>query len=174
MMADLEIGDAVRTHDGSFSKVLLFSKRLADREAEFFVLHLESGATLELTKNHYTYFADGQLVLAKDVKVGDRLSAGEVVEVTQATYVGAYSPVTAAGELLVNGVRVSSHTRKVDPSVAQVALAPRRALVALGIKPEWLNRGCTRGCDYEVRLLKNMKKAFKSMGLTTLQGLIQK
>jgi len=94
--------------------------------------------TLRASLGHYLYTAAGDLVPAGAVAVGDTLAAADgsparVTSVTTALDVGLYNPHPAAGELIVDGLRVSAYTTAVPPALAQAALAPVRAAAAAGV-----------------------------------------
>ncbi|OSX73319.1 hypothetical protein BU14_0357s0012 [Porphyra umbilicalis] len=91
--------------------------------------------TLRASLGHYLYTATGDLVPAGAVAVGDTLAAADgsparVTSVTTALGVGLYNPHPAAGELIVDGLRVSAYTTAVPPALAHAALAPVRAAAA--------------------------------------------
>ena len=101
--------------------------------------------TLHASPGHYLYRSGatgGGLVAAANVVVGDTLAAADgaggtadatVTAVGETMDVGLYNPHTAAGELIVDGLRVSAYTTALPPVVAAVALAPVRAAAAVGV-----------------------------------------
>ena len=94
--------------------------------------------TLRASRGHYLYAFAGDLVPADDVAVGDSLAAADgsparVVAVSTALDVGLYNPHPAAGELIVDGLRVSAYTTAVPPPIAHAVLAPVRAAAAAGV-----------------------------------------
>jgi len=94
--------------------------------------------TLRASPGHYLYTAAGSLIPAADVAVGDSLAAADgspalVVAVSTALDVGLYNPHPAAGELIVDGLRVSAYTTAVPPPIAHAALAPVRVAAAAGV-----------------------------------------
>lgn len=114
------------------SRVFAFSHRDASVVANFVRLSTEHGAKLTLSPDHYV-FSDGRMKLASLIRVGDRLDmeatttrVTKVEHNVQAT--GLYNPHTIAGELIVEGFRVSCYTKAVHPSLAHAMLAPIRIL----------------------------------------------
>jgi len=94
--------------------------------------------TLRASPGHYLYTAAGKLIPAAAVVVGDTLAAAgggaaRVVAVATVVDVGLYNPHTAAGELIVDGLRVSAYTTAFPPAVAHAALAPVRIAAAAGV-----------------------------------------
>jgi len=94
--------------------------------------------TLRASRGHYLYTFAGDLVPADDVAVGDSLAAADgspalVVDLSTALDVGLYNPHPVAGELIVDGLRVSAYTTAVPPPVAHAALTPFRAAAAVGV-----------------------------------------
>eukprot|EP00168_Porphyra_purpurea_P007849 TRINITY_DN1986_c0_g1_i2.p2 TRINITY_DN1986_c0_g1~~TRINITY_DN1986_c0_g1_i2.p2 ORF type:complete len:303 (-),score=88.64 TRINITY_DN1986_c0_g1_i2:193-1101(-) len=94
--------------------------------------------TLRASPGHYLYTASGTRIPAEEVVVGDALGAADggsavVVVVSTALDVGLYNPHPAAGELIVDGLRVSAYTTAFPPAVAHAALAPVRAAAAAGV-----------------------------------------
>merc|ERR1712072_940036 len=111
--------------------------------------------------------------LARYVKVGDMLSAGAVTAVKKEFKEGAYSPITLDGTIVVNGIVASSYTKKVNPTLSHMLLAPRRA--AYAVAPSLMNymaEECTSGCDTMVRMAKIVKRGLQYAGLTGVAGLI--
>lgn len=135
-MADLSIGDRVRTGGGGFSPVYLFSHADPSAVAAFVQLTTASGHTLRATASHYLPVG-GRLVAAGSVTVGTRLSlaggrTSPVTAVATVVATGLYNPHILGGELLlVDGVATSTYTTSVAPGVAAVLLAPLRAAFAV-------------------------------------------
>lgn len=147
-MDELVIGDRVAVSDGVFSEVFAFTHKDAAVSYDFVQISTASGATLTLTPSHYIY-ANGHLIAAKDVVVGDsvELSSGlptTVTNVATARDVGLYNPQTVHGDIIVNGIRASTYTTAVQPSFAHAALYPMRALFqTLGLAPLSLATGAS-------------------------------
>lgn len=131
-MAELAVGDVVKVGMEKYSKVFMFTHRLAHTSNTFVTLETASGASLALTKSHYIY-ADGSLVAASAVKVGSTVTLGNgevdtVVSVGTKIDRGLYNPQTVDGNIVVNGVLSSTYTTSVDPTLAHALLAPFRAI----------------------------------------------
>lgn len=129
----LAVGDSVKVGVDQFSKVFMFTHKLADVESEYVSIETLSGARIMLTGGHYIY-ADGALVAAARVAPGAalRLADGSISTVTRIQRVagkwGLYNPQTMQGDIVVDGVIASTYTTAVAPSVAHAVLAPMRAL----------------------------------------------
>ena len=116
-MQDLQLGDAVLDATGAYSPVYFFSHADAKVRASFVELVLASDATLSLTPGHYVA-ANGGLVYAKDVRIGDAiayvdggaLKAGAVVSTSRSFKRGLYNPYTLSGTIVVDGVVASCHS----------------------------------------------------------------
>lgn len=144
-MEDLSIGDRVAVRNGRFSPVFMFTHKLSDTEHAFVTLRTASGARLALTAGHYLY-ANGALVAAGGVRVGDELALGgggssAVVAVRRATARGLYNPQTVAGDVVVDGVLASTYTTAVEPALAHALLAPFRWLNVFGLQTTVLESG---------------------------------
>lgn len=114
----------------------------------FVRLKTAAGAVLTASPAHYVYVVgagpagsatvDGRgwrLVRAAEVRRGDvlPLAAGAVSAVVGRSLVelpGLYNPHTLDGDIVVDGVVVSTWTAAVPPAVASAALAPLRWLAA--------------------------------------------
>jgi hypothetical protein len=139
------IGDMVKVGAGEFSRVFMFTHKMADSANTFVALETASGASLSLTKGHYIY-ADGALVAASEVTVGSELTLGNgqvsaVVAVGSTGGVGLFNPQTVNGNIVVNGVLASTYTTAVEPSVAHAILAPFRLLNSFGFQFTALESG---------------------------------
>jgi len=136
-MADLQVGDAVLVSGGRFSPVYVFTHRTTTAARRYVRLTASSGAAVTVTASHYVHTPAG-LVAAGAVAVGDDLvladgSPSRVVAVDTVTSSGLYNPQTIAGDIVVGGLKVSTYTTAVDPTVASAALAPLRGLWASGL-----------------------------------------
>lgn len=137
-MDALAIGDSVKVGPNQFSKVFIFTHKMADVSVDFVVIRTASGAALTLTNGHYIY-ANDALVAAGTVLVGDELMLGNgqrssVTSVSHAAGRGLYNPQTLNGDIVVNGVVASTYTTSVNPGFAHVLLAPLRALSLFGLR----------------------------------------
>jgi len=151
-MSDLRVGQKVAAMDES-ANALVWSEVIAwlDRKPTYTapLLHIEFGqAHLPVTPHHVVFRTtpggSWEAVEAKDIVVGDRLLrfvAGvmEVVVVdgvSIASTTGLFTPLTAHGNLVVNGVLASSFAN-INHQFAQVAFkTPMLAAHTLGLLPE--------------------------------------
>lgn len=138
-MADLSIGTSVRVSAKDHSKVFTFSHR--DHivpDADFIrIVAADGAATVTLSPGHYIY-ANGDLVAAHAVRVGDELELADgtssaVVSVGSVRARGLFAPHSLHGDLIVDGVRVSSYTTALHPRLAHRMLAPLRWLHRAGV-----------------------------------------
>jgi len=134
-MAQLQTGDHVLVANGHYSEVFMFSHRLEDAEATFLQLTTQQGKVV-LTPDHYLY-VNGRLATAVTVKIGDTLISGdgrnvavEAVNTTRA--LGLYNPHTMHGDIVVNGIKTSTYTKAVAPTLAHAALWPVRLAYSMG------------------------------------------
>lgn len=144
-MAALRLGDeVVSAPGGATSTVFLFSHRLVDGVYDFVRVATAPvatsgatvGRTLTLSPGHYVYAARAgdatgalRLVAAASLLAGDVLrdSTGAalfVVSVIPVRAKGLFNPHTLSGDLVVDGVHVSTLTTAVAPAVARSLLAP--------------------------------------------------
>lgn len=134
-MEDVVVGDVVRVGRNMFSRVFMFTHKMAATTNHF--VSLKTGAAeIELTSGHYIY-VNGALATASTVNVGDFLTlatgeASTVEAVGSSIRVGLYNPQTVSGDIVVSGVLASTYTAAVEPSLAHALLAPFRALSAFG------------------------------------------
>lgn len=133
-MDNVELGDKVMTSNGVYSDVFMFTHKLANVKHSFVVLKTNSGSEIALTAGHMLY-VNGALASAGTVKVGDSLESAsgnlvEVVSISSKIMTGLYNPQTAAGDVVVNGIRASTYTTAVNPKAAHALLAPLRGLFA--------------------------------------------
>lgn len=144
-MDKLNIGHRVRTGSVSSSPVYMFSHRIDHGMYEFVRLRVRTHVDqmeLALSPLHYIY-ANGRLVTAESIKVGDLVETipsaggmhhGFVENVRFSQEEGLFNPHTLDGDLVVNGVRVSSFTQTVSPRLAHALLIPARMTYALGFQ----------------------------------------
>ncbi|OSX75398.1 hypothetical protein BU14_0238s0021 [Porphyra umbilicalis] len=144
-MDTLVVGDSVAVGGGRFSDVFAFTHADADAMTAFVRLTVAPPAadacaahpsSLRLTAGHYLS-VNGRLAAASTVVVGDLLrradgSSAPVVAVGVAVAGGLYNPQTVDGSILVDGIVASTYTTAVAPHLAAAALAPMRALYAVG------------------------------------------
>ena len=135
-MAELQVGDRVLVDKGIYSDVYMFTHRYSEFEGPFVAITTESGENIMLTHDHYIY-VNGSLAVAGSVAVGDIVITkdGEAVVKSVATEraKGLYNPITMDGNIVVNGIKTSSYTSIIVPSLAHSLLWPARMLYSLGI-----------------------------------------
>lgn len=139
-MDALEVGDSVHVGRGMYSDVFFFGHRDASRSEAFVrISHDGSQRTLRLTAGHYLY-VNGKLSAAGYVQKGDNLRGADgkdnlvVKTVSVVMAKGIFAPASLHGDLVVDGVMVSSYTDAVHPRVAHFVLAPLRALYRVGFR----------------------------------------
>lgn len=136
-MDSLSIGDRVHVGNGKFASVFTFTHKTSDIKSRFVSVRTESGDSLSVTSGHYIY-ANDRLVPARDVVVGDFLSmadgsSSKVTAIEESMEKGLYNPQTENGDIVVNGIRASTFTTAVEPSLAHALLAPLRFLSRFGV-----------------------------------------
>lgn len=156
-MRDLDAGHHVHVSErGIVSPVYLFSHRLHHGLHEFVRLTAESGHSISLSPAHYLY-ANDQLTAASAVRIGDVLRTvdgpSRVTRVDMVHDVGLVAPHTMHGDIVVDGVVVSSYTMAVHPRVAEILLAPLRAVVRMGLAKEPLGSLLYNGADHMAQYL---------------------
>jgi len=128
LMNDLQLGDEVLTHDGTFQKVYSFAHRHESLRTEYlqiFTTVSPSEKPLQITANHLVFTADGKAVSASEIRVGDELKAitttannnillhvPEVTTVISIGYTyqnGLYAPFTMSGTIVVDQIVASSY-----------------------------------------------------------------
>lgn len=129
LMKDLVVGDKVLVGQGKYSEVFMFTHKMSEVVYEFVKVLVEGGDSVRLTPGHYMY-VNGKLVAAKMVVAGDEVvSRGvvkKVVGVERVMGKGLYNPQTLDGDVVVDGVKVSTYTTAVEPAFAHGLLAPLR------------------------------------------------
>lgn len=148
-MDQLVVGDRVRVGKTQYSDIFMFTHKMNDGQLyEFVRFELSSGEFVEATPGHYVY-ANGELVAAASVRVGDwmDLASGAASQVAHVKFVskrGLYNPQTLSGDLVVNGVLVSTYTTAVNPLYAHKVLAPLRFIYSwTGLATSILDEGTT-------------------------------
>ena len=162
-MAQLEVGDNVLVDANTFSEVYMFSHRYEEFSGPFVAIETASGEELMLTADHYLY-VNGKLAVASTVKIGDTVVKGDssdavVVSVTTKKATGLYNPHTMDGDIIVNGIKTSTYTAAVEPSLAHSLLWPVRMLYNMGIN---VVQGLfDQGSDAIVSLLPSGQKRYE-------------
>jgi hypothetical protein len=135
-MAELSVGDRVLVGDNTYSEVYMFSHKDHNAVSTFVSIATSANQTITLSPNHYIY-ANNKLVAASAVVLGDVLIAADgsevsVVAVSQERSTGLFNPHTLQGDIVVNGIKASSYTAVVAPTLAHSLLWPVRMLYSLG------------------------------------------
>lgn len=138
-MDELEHGHRVAVGAGAHSDVFFFGHRARDRYALFIsITHSGSNSPLRVSPDHYIY-ASGRLTTANSVRIGDFLrdahgrDALKVIRVEYVTLRGLYAPTSLHGDMVVDGVLVSSYTSVIHPRLAHFMLHPLRLLYRCGM-----------------------------------------
>ncbi|GAB0494399.1 hypothetical protein MMPV_005692 [Pyropia vietnamensis] len=149
-MDKLSVGDSVRVSADAFSRVFMFTHKVAAGSFNFVKLTTASAASLTVTRSHYIY-ANGKMTAAGAVRLGDKLElvadrkCDIVTAISSVTGTGLYNPQTLHGDIVVNGIRASTYTTAVEPTVASALLSPLRALFrATGFSTSALDEGASR------------------------------
>jgi len=122
-MMYLSIGDSVAQVGGGFSHVYSFGHKHETTKTKYLQIQtvtMNKNQPLEISEEHLiTARRDGakKLVPAADLKVGEYLMAqdgsfSQIISLKTVERVGAYSPLTASGSLVVNGVEASSYVSR--------------------------------------------------------------
>lgn len=134
-MSELKIGDHVRVDTNKYSEVYMFSHRMGDARSLF--SHIKTAAsTITMSPDHYLY-VNGRLATASTVVAGDHVQGADgamllVEAVTMVAEDGLYNPHTLDGNIIVNGIKTSTYTAAIAPTLAHAALWPIRMLYSLG------------------------------------------
>jgi hypothetical protein len=147
-MSSLKLGDSVHVGAGAFSPVFMFTHKLVNHMSPFVTLTTASGTSLSASPGHFIY-ANDALVAASRIIVGDLLKTGAgiddaVISIARADNVGLYNPQTLHGDIVVNGIRASTYTTAVAPTVAHSVLSPFRALYEIA---GWSTSALEAGAD---------------------------
>lgn len=131
-MDSLSVGETVKVGVNEYSRVFMFTHKLVGTENKFVTLSTASGAKVSLTHGHFIY-SSGALVPASTVKIGDSLTLADgnktaVTGIASTIESGLFNPQTVSGDLVVDGVKCSTYTTVVSPTLAHAILAPFRAL----------------------------------------------
>lgn len=136
-VARLRTGDRVHVGRGRYSPVFAWTHR--DPAADAACVAIDAGLSrpLILTPGHFVY-ANGAAVPAGSVRPGDALRGADgrmlVVRGVQAVHAkGLYNPQTLQGDIVVEGVIVSTYTQMVERVQAHALLAPVRATFRCGV-----------------------------------------
>lgn len=137
-MDALKEGDIIRSRDGKFSRVFMFSHQDAEVMAHFLRVDFSDGAQLVASHGHYIIAKDGSLVAMDSLQIGDEMLSGHhVVAISEVVERGLYNPHTLTGDLVVDGVVASSYTRAIEPRLASALLGPLR----MASNVRWVKNG---------------------------------
>ena len=130
-MQDLSVNDYVQVGPKEYSPVFMFTHRMRRVVRKFLRIELSSGERLDVTSGHYVW-ANKKMVTAEQVKVGDVVplangSDARVMALDTVLGIGLYNPQTTHGDIIVNGVRVTTYTKALKPEIAHTMLTPLRA-----------------------------------------------
>jgi len=132
-MKELEVGDRVRVGANEFSEVVVWSHKDPDvLYSNFVELDIENGRrSLRLTASHMVY-SSGELKPAGLVQVGEYMEDADfgTSQVTgvrkNLTLKGLMNPHTLHGNIVVDGIVVSTYTSAISANVAHALLAVER------------------------------------------------
>jgi len=154
-MDQLRIGDRIRsvneqTAQSEFTTVYAFLDKQPNVVADFVVLTHSDGKEFTVSPFHLVYRYAGlstlEAVHARTVQVGDVIHVDDRKVVVEAKsfsrQTGWYAPATLNGNLVVDGVMVSSYSMISSHYWAHLAFAPIRALARLSapvVESQWLD-----------------------------------
>jgi hypothetical protein len=136
-MDKVQVGDKVLVGEGSYSEVYFFTTAMKETTTSF--VEITAGDNkLALTKGHYLY-VNGELTKAGRVIVGDVVtladgSSAKVSAVGSKWGPGLYNPHTMDGDIVVDGVKTSTYTEAVHPTLAHALLFPVRKMYEAGVE----------------------------------------
>ena len=122
-MDGLQIGDEIWSGE-RYEAIVTFSHRNAKAWARFEEFTLRNGERqrrLSVSAGHYV-LANGRLVPARDVQVGDVMSGFVVVARKEVVSKGLYNPHTGSGMMMVEEVAVSCYTENVPVMLGHAVL----------------------------------------------------
>ena len=117
------MGDYIEVAPGRFEKMVGWGAKDASTEYEFYEVFAtrpsdstadggKNTTILQITGHHLIQSGPDKFVLTERLKVGDPLSHGyTVAKISRVQKVGAYSPLTAHGEVMVAGLSASVYAR---------------------------------------------------------------
>ena len=160
-MDQLETGERVRTADGAFSEVVLWTHRdPAWRGRNYVRVALADGRTLVAAAGHLVYVwrqgrevravehvraGDGMLAVRKRGQHAARSAVVRVEAVDRVAATGLFNPQTVHGDIVVDGVLATCYTKAVDMRVAHALLAPVRCAARILAAPAWQLRSADAG-----------------------------
>jgi len=138
-MLDVKHGTSVSVGQGEHSEVYFFGHKNSDVTARYVrISHSGDNSPLHISQGHYLY-VNGKLSTAASVRTGDLLSDADgyhliVQKVDTVVERGVFAPTSLHGDLIVDGVHVSSYTDTIHPTLAHYLLAPIRIAYQAGLK----------------------------------------
>ncbi|TMS32415.1 hypothetical protein L596_000254 [Steinernema carpocapsae] len=127
-MDEIKIGDMVLSIDGDmprYSPVMSFLHRLPDVETSFIKIYTHEEDVLKLTPQHFIYRTvcenpqfNAEMIHAEKLRVGDclykrtnttDLDKVVITDIMVVKEIGAFSPMTANGDIIVNDLLASCH-----------------------------------------------------------------
>ncbi|KAI0560622.1 hypothetical protein FGB62_107g19 [Gracilaria domingensis] len=138
-MHELQAGHAVMACESKSSTVYMFSHRQAIGVHTFVRIESIDNHTIELSPEHYIY-ANGRLVIAQNVKVGDMLRTldgrSRVSRISKVNRTGLYAPHTMHGDIVVGRIVASTYTNALPYWIAHPILEVIRLPVRFGLAKE--------------------------------------
>lgn len=132
-MSELRAGDRVMVGEsGRMGVVYGFSHRSSDAIVKFVQVGLECGRIVRVSRGHLVY-SDKGIKKAVNIEKGDGLfiETGRISLVMNVSIVldrGLYNPQTDIGDVMVNGIRMTTYTSAIGSQTAHAALIPFRAM----------------------------------------------
>jgi hypothetical protein len=122
--------------------------------SKFIRIEVASGDSLALSPGHYLH-VNGYLNTAGSTKVGDSVTLAcgtqsTVLRAEEVSMTGLFNPQTLDGNIVVDGVLVSTYTQTVHPAIAHALLSPVRFLYKHGWSPL---RNSFHATNYRLELL---------------------
>jgi hypothetical protein len=136
-MDQLKLGDEVLSVDTNgtptWEKIYFFGDKIKDVSRNFVSIKTESGSELRLTADHFIpvssdeIWSHAKMIRGGDVKADDfvwtmdktskKIESSRVVSTSVQLDFGVYNPYTMNGQIVVDGVVASSHSRWILDSV---------------------------------------------------------
>lgn len=142
----LEVGDYVKTtitgKGEEFSRVISFMHKDRNTKVQYLQIFTDDlDMPIEVTPEHLLFTADGRIIKAQDVRVGDVLdSHGTIVtDIQTIQRHGMFAPLTESGEIVVSGIHSSCYVAVLDDDIVptflqahvlHATLAPLRVVCA--------------------------------------------
>lgn len=139
-VSEVRVGDKVHVGRGEFSPVFAWTHRDKAAVPARGYVAIDVGRANPLTTTHgHMVYANARAVPAGEVKVGDVMTDGDGREVVVrgvkvVSGMGLYNPQTLHGDIVVDGVIISTYTSKVERVSAHALLTPLRAAFRCGVR----------------------------------------